>query len=169
MQQDTQRLYELCSVITKECDDWLESIGYYEKPASLKFHGTENGDLFRHSLTVAMQLQFFTQRLGLVWLREESPFIVGLLHDVCKCDDYIRDGDTWIYNRKKHSGHGEKSISMLVGHIDLTDEEICCIGYHMGAFVDKELWGYYTKAVNRYPNVLYTHTADMVASQILSI
>lgn len=27
-------------------------------------------------------------------------------------------------------------------------------------------WPFYTRALKKYPNVLWTHTADMVASQI---
>jgi hypothetical protein len=37
----------------------------------------------------------------------------------------------------------------------------------MGAFDDKERWSYYNHAIKLYPNVLYTHTADMIASAIL--
>ena len=41
-----------------------------------------------------------------------------------------------------------------------------CIRYHMGAFTDKKEWSFYTRAVQQYKNVLYTHTADMLASQV---
>ena len=58
---------------------------------------------------------------------------------------------------------------MLMGLINLTDEETMCIRYHMGAFTDQKEWEYYTRAVKKYPNVLYTHTADMIASQIKGI
>jgi hypothetical protein len=37
------------------------------------------------------------------------------------------------------------------------------------AFEEKSNWKYYSKAVNQYPNVLWTHTADMIASQILGV
>jgi len=49
----------------------------------------------------------------------------------------------------------------------LTDEEIACIRWHMGAFDDKERWNNYRYAITQFPNVLYTHTADMIASTIL--
>lgn len=162
---------EMCSLIPIECEEWLTSIGYYVKPASIKYHGIRNGDLFRHSMEVATQLRILTENLGLEWERKESPILVGLLHDVCKCDDYVINPKNrkWTYNKRKADGHGDKSVRMLNEHIDLTDEEIACIWYHMGAFVEKEEWGAYTKAVRDYPNVLYTHTADMIASQILGI
>lgn len=36
----------------------------------------------------------------------------------------------------------------------------------MGAFTDKSEWNDYTRAVNLYPNVLWTHQADMLASHV---
>ena len=165
------RLHEICPLITEECDIWLESIGYYAKPASIRFHGKETGDLFRHSKAVAVELQNMTDMVGLDWQREASPMLVGMLHDVCKCDDYVRDQDgEWTYNRNKTmDGHGDKSVIMLAGHIQLTEEEIFCIRFHMGAYTEKEEWPYYGKAVELYPNVLYTHMADMVASKVKGI
>ena len=159
----------VCPRITEECEEWLDSIGYFDKPASLSHHGMMHGDLYRHCLTVAGQLQTYTRKLDLVWEREDSPIVVGLLHDVCKCDDYIWNGKKWIFNKHSMRGHGDKSVFMLEGHIELTEEEIYCIKYHMGAFVEKTHWNQYSNAVHKYPNVLYTHTADMVASQIYNI
>lgn len=164
-----RRLYEIVPTFTEEFDNWLLNIGYYAMPASLRYHGVRSGDLYRHSLEVANQLQNMTDKLGLQWEREDSPMIVGLLHDVCKCDDYVLRGRKWLSNRNKSDGHGSKSIRMLKDHIELTNEETQCILYHMGAFVDREEWGDYTRAVQTCPNVLYTHTADMIASQILGI
>lgn len=48
-------------------------------------------------------------------------------------------------------------------------EEILCIRYHMGAFVDQKEWNDYTRAIHECPNVLWTHTADMIAAHILEI
>jgi len=100
-----------------------------------------------------------------------------MLHDVCKLDDYIvlpfgetPDEPDIITNKEKQfPGHGEKSLIMLMGLIDLTDEEKMCIRHHMGAFTDSKEWEYYSRAVEDYPNVLYTHTADMIASQVKGI
>jgi HD superfamily phosphohydrolase YqeK len=165
----------LPDIITEDCEMWLKSIGFYDKPASIHHHGTNNGDLYLHCVEVARALCGLSEKLGLVWQRKESPMLVGLLHDVCKCDDYISNGweddhEIWKYNESKTmGGHGDKSVIMLSGHMQLTEEEMYCIRFHMGAFTDKEEWKYYSKAVNKYPNVLYTHTADMIASQINNI
>jgi hypothetical protein len=39
----------------------------------------------------------------------------------------------------------------------------------MGAFDDKENWDKYGKSIEKYPNVLWTHTADMMAARIFKI
>jgi len=154
---------------TYEFIDWLDSIGYFDCPASISHHGNVNGGLFSHCLLVANQLNNLTKKLNLKWDMPDSPYIVGLLHDICKCDDYVLNNDLkWEYNKnKKMDGHGDKSILMLSGHFDLTPQESKCIQFHMGSFTDKEQWKYYCNAIKEEPNVLYTHMADMIASQIL--
>lgn len=150
---------------------WLKECGYFTAPAAKAHHGAYNGGLFDHSVAVAEELQNMTDKLGLIWGREESPMIIGLLHDVCKMDDYITKEDGTIEWNKEGElpGHGEKSLIMLMGMIDLTVEEKLCIRYHMGAFTDQKEWPYYRRAVSNCENVLYTHTADMIASQIRGI
>lgn len=147
---------------------------YFICPASTRFHGNYEGGLFAHSYEVAKELCRYTQALGLDWERPESPVIVGLLHDICKCEQYAmkkgKDGViSWEYDKEAlMPDHGALSviIAQQMG-VALTDEEIACIRWHMGAFEkDPKLWGYYGNAVENYPNVLYTHTADMAASRI---
>lgn len=60
---------------------------------------------------------------------------------------------------------------MILGlqHIQLTDEEIMCIRYHMGAYEGSEIWNNLGQAIRKYPNILWTHTADIVASQVLEV
>lgn len=96
---------------------------------------------------------------------------MGMFHDLCKLDNYQRtDNEAWEYNNATLlPGHGDKSVMMLQQYMRLTEEEMFCIRWHMGAFDDKENWNSYGRAVTRYPNVLYTHTADMVAARILGV
>lgn len=49
--------------------------------------------------------------------------------------------------------------------MELTEEEVLCIRYHMGAYETKD-WAGFDLAIKKYPNVLYTHTADMLASKL---
>lgn len=41
--------------------------------------------------------------------------------------------------------------------------------YHGAYETDPKLWEYYGRAIEKYPNVLYTHTADMIASRIIGV
>lgn len=169
---DRIRLDELYSYEHIGASD-LKRLGFFTAPASTKHHGAYEGGLFDHSLEVANALVELTNKLGLEWERPESPFIVGMYHDLCKCDNYVKDIESgkWVYNPEIIiPGHGDKSVIIAQQYIDLTDEEIACIRWHMGAFEkDPKQWEYYGRAVEKYPNVLWTHTADMVASRIKGI
>lgn len=154
----------------------LDDLGYFTAPAAISYHGNYIGGLYDHSKQVAAELQNLTDRLGLRWIRSDSPIIVGMLHDLCKCDDYVlNDERVWTYNKNKLlPGHGDKSVMMAQQVMTqaqggITVEEMYCIRWHMGAFDDKENWQCYSAAVKIYHNVLYTHTADMIASQIVGI
>lgn len=152
--------------------------GFFLCPASLSHHGNHIGGLYDHSMQVFRNLEYFTKQLDLTWMRRESPLLISIFHDWVKLQEYIPIGAgeeiQYIYNSHKLLiGHGGVSIIMaqqfLQDHISapqLTQEEIACIRYHMGAFTDQKEWDYYTNAIKAYPNVLWTHTADMLASQI---
>lgn len=147
---------------------YLKDNGFFSAPASTKYHGNFPGGLYEHSVIVADTLVKLTQHNNLKWVSQTSPYIVGMFHDLCKIDLYVSTDNGYAYNSNTGiNGHGEKSVIMLQQHLRLTPEEIYCIRYHMGAFTDKEEWDYYTRAVKKYPNVLWTHTADMIASNIL--
>lgn len=170
-----------------EIAERLEASGFFEAPASINHHGNYDGGLFDHSFEVTKQLLDLTNKLDLKWESPRSPYIVGMFHDVCKCDNYKKvqkplgytvfsfNGvpkpykEEWEYNNEcSMPGHGEKSVILTQNILgQLTTEEIMCIRWHMGAFDDKENWKYYSRAVKDFPNVLYTHTADMIASQIM--
>lgn len=149
--------------------------GFCSAPASTRFHGCYNGGLFEHSLGVACCLQKYTEKLGLEWSKEDSPIRIGMLHDLCKIDIYKEEksieGETsYTYdNSPIVKGHGDKSVIYAINWgCPLTDEEIACIIYHMGAY-EKDRWDAFDNAIKKYPNVLYTHTADMAASKILGV
>lgn len=149
---------------------WLDYNDFFAIPASIHHHGNQEGGLFDHSLVVAETLVDLTKDLGLEWKKERSPLIVGMFHDLCKINNYVPTEGGWDYNKEiLIPGHGERSLILLQQFIQLTEEEIVCIRWHMGAFDDKSNWDYYSRAVKKFPNVLWTHTADMVASQIRGV
>ena len=151
--------------------DKLDELHFFDAPASTKYHGNYTGGLYDHSYEVTRALIGLTDRLFLNWERKESPYIVGMFHDLCKCDQY-RQCDDGTFEYKKNLpliGHGDKSVIIAQQIMDLTEEEILCIRWHMGAYDDKENWNNLGAAIEQYPNVLYTHTADMIASRIAGI
>ncbi len=163
--------------------DWLVSKGFFTAPASTKYHGAHEGGLFQHSAAVMKSLVGLTESCHLEWQNERSPYIVGMFHDLCKIDQYrnasygltldgqpLHNPREWEYNpHTLLKGHGEKSVMLLSQFYTLTEEEILCIRYHMGAFTPKEEWNDYTGAIHAYPNVLWTHQADMLASHVAGI
>lgn len=165
--------------IDKEFETYLLANGFFSAPASTKYHGNYEGGLFDHSFTVMNILVELSAKNNLKWQRAESPFIVGMFHDLCKIDQYRIDnsepytvGEATRYEYRTDTdfkGHGDKSILLLCQHMKLTEEEVMCIRYHMGAFTEKDEWRDYTNAVHRYANVLWTHHADMLASHVCGI
>ncbi len=160
--------------------------GFFTAPAGMKHHGNFEGGLYWHSKNVADLLGDYTKRLDLEWQNGRSPFVIGFLHDVCKMDYYkktytremtdysIIEGsgtDLKFYNYEWNDeqfipGHADKSLIFIGQYMNLTDEEVACIRWHMGAFDDRNNWKYYNEAVSRWPNILYTHTADMMAAKV---
>lgn len=166
--------------------EYLRIEGFFNAPASTKYHGAFEGGLFEHSLAVTEKLLSMTEELNLKWEYERSPIIVGMFHDLCKIDLYkkivdvegvtmfgeeIPTGEKYHFEHRNDSlfsGRGDKSVMMLASWMHLTEEEILCIRYHMGAF-DKDSWDYYNRAIEKYETVLWTHAADMYASKVLGV
>ena len=147
----------------------LNQMGYFTAPASRGYHLAYEGGLADHSINVTKELVKLTNDNNLKWKNARSPYIVGLFHDLCKCDQYIRTESGFEYNNDSLlRGHGEKSAIMAGQIITLNVEEICCIRYHMGAYYKKD-WDGFDKSIKRYPNVLWTHMADMIASKLIEI
>ena len=152
---------------------WLDTNGFYEAPASTKFHGAHEGGLVQHSLNVAKAMltlnKMFTSLIPGWSITRESCLITSLLHDVNKVNFYVpgwKDG-TYRVEDKLPMGHGEKSLySLLRCGLDLTDEEALAIRWHMGAF-DSGTKGYpgeyaFNNAFN-IPLVRLLHLADLSA------
>lgn len=170
------------SIIDSKTLNWLIDNGFFMKPAAIKYHGNHTGGLFEHSMMVAQVLVEMTHKFNIPWTRPESPYIVGMFHDVCKMDDYIDENaqgvgnsllisknPKWTYNPTPvFAGHGDKSVMMLSQVITLTEEEMLCIRFHMGAYITYD-WDSFDRAIRKYQSVLFTHTADMYASKVQDI
>lgn len=140
--------------------------GFTVAPASTRFHGAYDGGLYDHSKAVMNRLLELTDKLGLQWEDERSPYIVGMFHDLCKIDGYVKEGGKWSFNYKQaNREHGNKSLIILKYFMELTEEEELAVRYHMGAYEKKD-WSEFDRAIRMYETVLYTHTADMLASKV---
>lgn len=149
---------------------YLVNNGFLEAPASTKYHGSYEGGLVEHSVNVMNRLM---RREILRDYTKETLAIAGLLHDVCKLDNYIKqetDGkETYEYNKNAFpAGHGEKSIFIIQRFMNLTDEEILAIRWHMGAFDDAVRGGSrdINAAYKRSKLAVYLNLADMAATYI---
>lgn len=153
--------------------DKLLASDFFIAPASTKYHGAYEGGLFDHSFSVANVLcHFAAEWVSAPWSRPGSPFLVGIFHDLTKLGKYARndtgDGFKWspAQDMPIYGGHGAESVIRAQQWLDLTEEEIMCIRFHMGAY-EKDDWDAYDWAIKKYPNVLWTHTADMVVSKLI--
>ena len=134
----------------------LDELGFFEAPASTKFHLSCKGGLLEHSMNVyeaavMLREQAVKERPELEELLPmDSVAICTLLHDTCKADIYKEgilsrknaDGywEKYLgfqvdYNAGLPLGHGEKSVIMLLSWgLELKPEEMMAIRWHMTAW-----------------------------------
>jgi len=168
----------------------LETEGFFEAPASTKFHGNYPGGLVEHSLNVYTQAMYLynieckLKKDIAKNITKENVIIASLLHDVCKSNLYTivkkwrkDDKNKWEqYDTYDHDysnlpiGHGEKSVvKILLSGVELTEDEILAIRWHMGGF-DISTYGDAKQSFNvagdKSPLVPIIMCADVLASRI---
>ena len=163
--------------LNTDVEELLELIGYFDAPASKGHHLARIGGLVEHSINVTRRPVELTETLGVKWSRKESPYTVGMLHDLVKCRCYravkgaAQDADPkWEYVQPVYPGHGACSVMIATeGGIVLCPDEIAAITYHMGLYgvgkeyTDKE----FDNALRRYgPQILATIYADWWAARV---
>lgn len=170
----------------------LEERGFFEAPASTRFHLAYEGGLLEHSLGVCRIALMVRKQVLLVrpelepQLPMESIILTTLLHDTCKADIYKRA----IKRRKNERGfwedyegydadysdfpvgHGEKSVIVLLqSGLELTKEEILAIRWHMSAwdlpFQSYELMGSLNAAREKTPLLGILQAADGLSANVL--
>lgn len=154
---------------------WLETTDFFTAPASTKYHLSKENGLLDHSINVYYNL---VDEPDLPDYKIESIILVALLHDICKVNYYsigeknVKKEDKWVkepyyfIDDKFPIGHGEKSVILIQKFIDLTEEEIAAIRWHMGGFEPKENYNNISKIFSKYPLALYLHIADLKATYI---
>lgn len=170
----------------------VEELGFFQAPASSKFHLNHEGGLLEHSLNVCkVGLMLREQMLALKpdleeSLNKESVIIAALLHDICKADIYQKcirkrkdrlgqwvDYETYELDYSDFPlGHGEKSVIVLLRMgLDLSDDEIMAIRWHMSAwdlpFQSPDLKANFDTAKRLCPLCSLIQAADGLASNLL--
>lgn len=158
---------------------------FFSAPASTQYHSNNIGGLAKHSLNVYNLLQEKIERhYKNGEISDQSVKICSLLHDVCKINFYkegfkwAKDAEnkwikekTWVVEDSFPVGHGEKSVFILQRFIELTDEEVAAIRFHMGMTETgthfPPLSFMYRTSMDKYPLVSILHTADIEATFIL--
>ena len=183
-----KEFYEICKNIKREgFDKFLEYLentsDYFSAPASGRRHSAFEGGLLVHSINVYnrfknnLKLEYgenYTEKLS-----EESIAIIGLFHDICKCNTYTVDyrnqkvEGQWVqvpyyaYNNTLPYGHGEKSVYILSGFMRLTREEAMAINWHMGGFDPRNQGSSdLSDAFSRFPVAVLFHVSDLETSYL---
>ena len=172
----------------------LEELGFFEAPASTKFHLSEVGGLARHSFNVCEVALMLREQMIKInpllseHLPKESVIIVSLLHDTCKADVYKKavkkrknqygiweeyDGYEVDYSGFP-LGHGEKSVIVVLRMgLALTDMEIMAMRWHMNAwnlpFQSPDIKGNFNAAKEICPLCSLLQAADNLAANILEL
>ena len=171
----------------------LEELGFFEAPASSRFHLSCKGGLAEHSLNVYEAALFLREQVIQrkpeleAQLPLDSVAICTLLHDVCKTDIYKEGilsrknedgywekyvGYSVDYNMGLPLGHGEKSVILLLSWgLELTPEEMLAIRWHMSAWdlpmQSAEHKESFNAAKTKSPLVSLVQSADGVATGLL--
>lgn len=170
----------------------LEELGFFQAPASTRFHLNYEGGLLEHSMNVcnmALELRELIIRKKEELhdaLPKESVIIAALLHDVCKADIYKpaikrqkNECGVWcdvpgydVDYKNFPLGHGEKSVIWLLQNgLKLTADEIMAIRWHMTAwdlpFQSPEMKGNLNAARNLCPLMTLIQAADGLAAHLL--
>jgi len=183
----TTNFEQLCATVERPGFDkllaWLKTTDYFNAPASINHHGAYEGGLLEHSLSTYTNLKKLCATYE-IYVPEDSQVITALFHDLCKTGVYIKikrnikdDGvwksvDGYAFEEKLPLGHGEKSIIMLMKHIELTIDETVAIRWHMGGW-DESAQGYVggksiSAAFTTYPLAVLLHMADMADNYLCS-
>ena len=170
----------------------LEELGFFEAPASTRFHLSRKGGLLEHSLNVYEAAMMVREKIVQrnpeleIQLPVESVILSTLLHDTCKADIY----KSAILSRKNEAGywekypgyqvdysnlplgHGEKSVIMLLSwELELTTEEMLAIRWHMTAwdlpFQDPEHKESLNAARAKTPLCSLVQVGDSIATGLL--
>ena len=122
---------------------YLECEGFFESPASTKYHRSHPGGLAEHSLGVYQLLEIYSPGFinkaagpGAITLPvvKDNLIIAALLHDICKMGAYIGNTAPYKWNRAQPKGHALLSLVRIAKYIKMAPIEEMMIKFHMGTY-----------------------------------
>ena len=157
---------------SKKLLQYITGPDFFTAPASTKYHGNYGGGLVDHSINVYERLRKIAPNYS-----PETIAIVSLLHDLCKTNFYKIDfrnskqpDGSWIRvpyytidDKLPIGNHGDKSVFIIQRFMQLSDEEIVAIRYHMGAFQEGDIRNFGI-VCEKFPLVVLLHIADLEAT-----
>lgn len=169
----------LINYLDKECD-------FFTAPASTTYHENTEGGLARHSYNVYSLLAEKVEKYFPKGdIPTQSVILAALAHDFCKINTYKMgtkwkkdeankwyEEPVWIVKDEFPVGHGSKSVFVLQRFVQLTDEEIAAIYFHLGMCDPGVHFNYpngfaFKDAMNKYPLVVLLQLADLEASYVI--
>lgn len=119
----------------------LDKHGFFDAPASTKFHSSFKGGLVEHSYKVYQLMSDMVKRLNIL-ASDDTIFFCCILHDICKVGAYLRtDTGGYYWNSEQPKGHATLSIERIKLFVSMSSEEEDIIRYHMGLYGTKEFLG----------------------------
>jgi len=135
--------------------------GFFESPASHRFHGVYPGGLAEHCKSVYDMVAKMQSKMKLdeitgagqkpLPVSGDNMIIACLLHDLCKMGAYISTGNGKYKYKDQPKGHAELSITRLKGFIELAPVEEMMIRFHMGVYGLNEFYSEKDYGSGEYP------------------
>lgn len=152
---------------------------FFYAPASRVNHDNCDGGLYNHSKRVFNSMKILNKILKNRY-SDQSLFYMSFGHDICKINYYkpkqmwYKDENNrwlskpgWVIQDNFPVGHGQKSIILMLKYVQLTEQQMLAIRWHMGAFdkytsdqVGKILYG---SAQQMTPLTRMLHIADLMS------
>lgn len=155
---------------------WLDKTGFYDTPASTRFHLASEGGLLEHSLNVYRIAWDINYSLGSP-ISDDSLLVCSLFHDLGKHEAFnkkyysenrLKSGKLGVTPYKKNKDlisvpHEILSLQILGQFIELSENEYFAILHHNGMYGDLK----YQLSGNETQLQMILHFADLYCSRAI--
>lgn len=133
----------------EHCIKWLGDSGFYDAPASTRYHESFPGGLLLHSLRVLNQIIQLAMLPAFESVDLKDAVLIALAHDWCKIGKYeqymknVKNEITGVWSKEPAyryssngttilAGHGTASMYILMKWVKVRLEESLAVRWHMG-------------------------------------